>query len=70
MTAVKEISAAREPIGIGKASTINFEIFEKCEYRFNISFFRKKEFQKNLNKYFIAMFWKALKVSYYATRGI
>jgi len=32
MTAAHEISAAREPIGIGKASTINFEIFEKCEF--------------------------------------
>jgi len=32
----------------GKASTINFEIFEKCEYQFNISFFRKNIFQQRV----------------------
>jgi len=30
MIAAHEVRAAREPIGI--ASTINFEIFEKCEF--------------------------------------
>jgi len=34
MTAAHKVSAARESIDIAdwKASTINFEIFEKCEF--------------------------------------
>jgi len=32
LTAAHEVSAARESIGIAEKRTINFEIFEKCEF--------------------------------------
>jgi len=39
MTAAHEVSAEREPINIAEKRQQYFDI---CEYRFNISFFRKE----------------------------
>jgi len=52
MTAAHEVSAEKEPINIAEKRQQYFDI---CEYRFNISFFRKDKAlfkQKKKNRFF------------------